>query len=326
MNFGRLLWRNLTYFWRTNLAVIAGVATGVAVLAGALLVGESVRSSLRDLVLQRLGNTDYVISADRFFRDDLAGAIASRRDFQPSFKGICPVLFARGLLINQKSGLRARNVNVYGVDPSFWRFQDMDAVPAGAGRQALIGEALAREIQVQLQDPVLLRIENPAGIPTESLYGHRDDIGRTIRLVCGEILSPHTLSEFSLQPGQASVLTVFVPLKRLQIDLEQPGRVNTLLVSRKGDGDHSEVLRKLLRDSFAPEDLGLRLRIRGKLENPVGRTACARSHGSRSRLASAGVRNLHLSCQHDPLGHKVHSLLRNRRHGPLSQQHNAFPS
>ena len=116
MNFGRLLWRNLTYFWRTNLAVIAGVATGVAVLAGALLVGESVRSSLRDLVLQRLGNTDYVISADRFFRHDLAGAIASRRDFQPSFKGICPVLFARGLLINQKSGLRARNVNVYGVD------------------------------------------------------------------------------------------------------------------------------------------------------------------------------------------------------------------
>ena len=299
MNFGRLLWRNLTYFWRTNLAVIAGVATGVAVLAGALLVGESVRSSLRDLVLQRLGNTDYVISADRFFRDDLAGAIASRRDFQPSFKGICPVLFARGLLINQKSGLRARNVNVYGVDQRFWKFQDMDAVPAREGRQALIGEALAREIQVQLQDPLLLRIENPAGIPTESLYGHRDDIGRTIRLVCGEILSPHTLSEFSLQPGQASVLTVFVPLKRLQIDLEQPGRVNTLLVSRKGDGDHSEVLRKLLRDSFAPEDLGLRLRIlenrnalsvessRILLEEPLARAVMEAA--AASRLQAYGI-------------------------------------
>src|SRR5947199_24226 len=210
MNFGRLLWRNLTYFWRTNLAVIAGVATGVAVLAGALLVGESVRSSLRDLVLQRLGNTDYVISADRFFRDDLAGAIASRRDFQPSFKGICPVLFARGLL------------------------------------------------------------------------------------------SPHTLSEFSLQPGQASVLTVFVPLKRLQIDLEQPGRVNTLLVSRKGDGDHSEVLRKLLRDSFAPEDLGLRLRIlenrnaisvessRILLEGPLAR-AVMEAAAAASRLQAYGI-------------------------------------
>src|SRR6266545_4965694 len=128
MSIRGLLWRNLTYFWRTNLAVTAGVATAVAVLGGALLVGESVRSSLRDLVLQRLADTDYVISADRFFRDELAGTIASRRDFQASFKRICPVLFARGLLINQKSGLRARNVNVYGVDQRFWNFQGRDAV------------------------------------------------------------------------------------------------------------------------------------------------------------------------------------------------------
>ena len=33
-----LLKRNLAYFWRSNLAVVLGVATAVAVLAGALLV------------------------------------------------------------------------------------------------------------------------------------------------------------------------------------------------------------------------------------------------------------------------------------------------
>ena len=37
----------------------------VAVLAGALLVGDSVRASLRDLFQQRLGNTDQVILAQR---------------------------------------------------------------------------------------------------------------------------------------------------------------------------------------------------------------------------------------------------------------------
>ena len=46
-----LLRRSLTYYWRTNLAVIAGVAVAVAVLAGALIVGGSVRGSFRDLVL-----------------------------------------------------------------------------------------------------------------------------------------------------------------------------------------------------------------------------------------------------------------------------------
>ena len=63
MTTGQLLQRNLTYFWRTNLAVVAGVAIAVSVLAGALLVGDSVRGSLRDLFLQRLGNTDQVITS-----------------------------------------------------------------------------------------------------------------------------------------------------------------------------------------------------------------------------------------------------------------------
>lgn len=45
-----LVARNLVYYWRTNLAVMLGVATAVAVLTGALVVGDSVRASLRDLV------------------------------------------------------------------------------------------------------------------------------------------------------------------------------------------------------------------------------------------------------------------------------------
>src|SRR6267142_923136 len=54
MRASRLVYRGLTYYWRTNIAVVLGVATAVAVLAGALLVGDSVRGSLRDLVVQRL--------------------------------------------------------------------------------------------------------------------------------------------------------------------------------------------------------------------------------------------------------------------------------
>ena len=45
--------RSAAYYWRTNLAVVFGVAAAVSVLAGALLVGDSVRGSLRDLALGR---------------------------------------------------------------------------------------------------------------------------------------------------------------------------------------------------------------------------------------------------------------------------------
>ena len=41
MTTGDLVRRGLGHYWRTNLAVIAGVATAVATLSGALLVGDS---------------------------------------------------------------------------------------------------------------------------------------------------------------------------------------------------------------------------------------------------------------------------------------------
>ena len=55
MTFLRLLGRNLLYHRRGNLAVFLGIALGSAVLTGALLVGDSLRGSLRELTLDRLG-------------------------------------------------------------------------------------------------------------------------------------------------------------------------------------------------------------------------------------------------------------------------------
>ena len=77
MRTSTLLARNLAWYWRTNLAVLLGVATAAGVLGGALLVGDSVRASLRDLVLARLGNTRYVVSRNGFFREELASALVA---------------------------------------------------------------------------------------------------------------------------------------------------------------------------------------------------------------------------------------------------------
>src|SRR5262249_17309181 len=55
MTLFRFLLRNLLFHWRANSAVFLGVVVGTAVLTGALLVGDSLRGSLRDLTLRRLG-------------------------------------------------------------------------------------------------------------------------------------------------------------------------------------------------------------------------------------------------------------------------------
>src|SRR5579872_5462946 len=104
--------RSLAYYWRTNLAVILGVATAIAVLSGALLVGDSVRASLRDLVLQRLGKTEGVVTSAQFFREALANDVA----------GSAPLIALQGVVTHEKDGRRASNVAVYGVDDRFWKF------------------------------------------------------------------------------------------------------------------------------------------------------------------------------------------------------------
>src|SRR5712675_2247390 len=72
MTFFRLLLRNLFYHWRGNLAVLLGVAVSTAVLTGALLVGDSLRGSLKDLTNRRLGWVDQALVATKFFRAELA--------------------------------------------------------------------------------------------------------------------------------------------------------------------------------------------------------------------------------------------------------------
>src|SRR6185436_16247661 len=122
MQTAQLIKRSLSYYWRTNLAVVFGVATAVAVLAGALLVGDSVRASLRDLFLQRLGNTDSVITSTGFFRDQLASDIQTDERFGGSgFIATCPIIATDATVKNEATSLRASGVRVYGVDDRFWK-------------------------------------------------------------------------------------------------------------------------------------------------------------------------------------------------------------
>ena len=66
--------RSLRHYWKIDLAVCLGAAAATSVLTGALLVGDSVRGSLRDLTLERLGEIDHALVSDRgFFREELAG-------------------------------------------------------------------------------------------------------------------------------------------------------------------------------------------------------------------------------------------------------------
>ncbi|HEX6190021.1 MAG TPA: ABC transporter permease [Pyrinomonadaceae bacterium] len=255
-----LIKRSVKYYWRTNLPVVFGVATAVAVLAGALLVGNSVRASLRDLFLQRLGQTDHVIAAPGFFREQLAENIRPKLAAR-GFSNSCPLIELDGT-VSRDNGARAGGVRVYGVDQRFWQFHGSDQRPP-QNREVLVSESLARELNTRGGDPLLIRIQKPSDVPLESLFGRKDEAGVTLRLTVREALTPAQLGEFSTRPQQSNVRAVFVPLQLLQQELGQSNRVNTILVSSDPSEDTTETqaLASLLKDTAQLEDYNIKLRV-----------------------------------------------------------------
>ena len=121
-----------------------------------------------------------------------------------------------------------------------------------------------------------MRVEKPSAVPISSLHGRRDDVGRTLRLGVARVLAASELGEFSFRPQQGLARSVFVPLARLQGELEQEGRVNTLLLggggqadaaggsgsaAPAGDAERQAAAEAAVRGEATLEDLGLRVRV-----------------------------------------------------------------
>jgi ABC-type antimicrobial peptide transport system permease subunit len=246
--------RGLRYYWRTNLAVVAGVAIAVSVLAGALVVGSSVKASLRELAVSRLGNTHHLVASTGFFRAALAGEVAMRGRVRAA-----GFIALDGLAADGTNTRRAADVAIYGIDETFFAFHGVPA-PAGdegafGGRQALVSPALARDLGVAAGDSVLARLPSPSIVPSATLHGRRDALGKTMRATVRAVLPESGLGGFALRPNQGEVRAIYLPLARLQRELERPYRVNAIVVA----GDATPDVRSLV----TLADAGLSLRAAG---------------------------------------------------------------
>ncbi len=271
MSSWRFIWKSLWHHWRINVAVALGVMAATAVLTGALLVGDSVRGSLRFLTLDRLGRVDEVLVADRFFRAGLAKELSEQPGFTDDFDSATPViLFPSGTI--EKPGdetQRASEVFVVGSDETFWRLGREATRPKKMpnDEQIVINQALADELGAAVGDLVTLRLPNVTGVSADSAFGDQDDVVRSIpQLTVVDIIPTESLGRFQLHPRQTTSLNAFVSLGAMQDRFDQDGRVNAILVAGKSsdnppDNDASQRLAAMLKPSF--EDYGFSLdRIR----------------------------------------------------------------
>ena len=222
------MWRSFKYFWQIHLTVALCTAVATGVLAGALIVGDSVRGSLRSLTTERLGTIQHALLADHFFQPDLLNR-----------QNTTPAILLNGTVVAPQTQTRASKVNIIGITEGFFAFWEGDPVPNlnKAENQPfnaiVINEALQSELSVQVGDALLVNVPQVADIHPEFLFGERDasEAIQSIRLVVSDIIPTRNVGRFNLRAHQSLPFNAFIALPALQKALGQVDKVNVLFTA-----------------------------------------------------------------------------------------------
>lgn len=275
LNLPRFVLRSLRHYWRNSAAVILGIVAATAVITGALIVGDSVRDSLRQMSLDRLGRIDHALVGQRFFTEGLAEALTNGA---PDVADVAPAIAIRGSVsVRLPDGKgqvrRAGNVNLYGVDSRFWKLGNEDRPEFSF----VANRRLAEQLQLKPGDDVSVVVEIPAAIPRDALLGERDETSTELLQEVTAIAEDDSMAgRFGLNPTQQLPLNAFVPLETLQRQMglaqvrptrrnpeSRSARINALFVATK-DGQLSQPTADALTTVAARkatlDDLGLKVK------------------------------------------------------------------
>ena len=288
----KFILESLRQHWRIHVAVGLAVVAATGVLTGALVVGDSVRGSLRHLALDRLGRIDEVIVADRFFRAGLTDELKAQPEFTNRFADALPAILVqcsvettaenrprkrgqvyftadpsrRSVPVPQNEPVpessrkaRAGKVTVLGIDDMFWSLGRGASVKPLTDKTVILNLPLANELGAGVGDEVILRVGQASQIPADSPLGRKSDSSRNVRLTVAEIIPAEGLGRFGLRPNQQLPLNAFVATGTLQSMLEQPDRVNAIFVAgaNRENASDADTLQSLLHPTLG--DLGFLL-------------------------------------------------------------------
>ncbi len=273
---GLYLRRTLAHHWRANLALGAGAAVACAILTGALLVGDSMRASLRGLARERLGEFDLVLAPRFRFRAALADDLARQSSYPAGASSPVAILQVAGSAVRIAAdgtrGPRVGEVSAVGIERDFLEVgfrgvpgADPESMPALGDGRVVLNQTLAMELGAAVGDTMLLSIRQDSVAPLESFLGNRADAVRSVSLEVAAVIPDRGVGLFSLRVGQSTPRLALVAIADLQRAAGAEGLASTLLVDLEGAvGDAGDArvdeLRRALRMALAPEDIGLRLR------------------------------------------------------------------
>ncbi|MDZ7722205.1 MAG: FtsX-like permease family protein [candidate division KSB1 bacterium] len=231
--------KSLTRFPRRHVNVILGTAVATAILVGALVIGDSVRGSLKSIALMNLGQTHVAMeSGDRYFTESLAQDMSADLGVT-----VAPVLNLQAMAVFQGGDQRANQVQALGVDSTFWSLAPEPVTPESS-EGVMINSHLAQTLGCGAGDELLIRLDRPDAMPLDTPFAHADAMTLTRRFTVAAVIDDRQFGRYTLRTTQVAPLNVYLPLEQLGYLVDLPGRVNTLLAGNVSADSAQSVLQR----------------------------------------------------------------------------------
>jgi len=243
MTFFHFILASARHYWRGHLGLLLGAFLASAILSGSLLVGDSVRASLRRVAEMRLGKVQSgLLGGDRWFTAELVKKSAAE-----------PVIIAVGSTASASGKARVNGTQVLGVDAGFWKLSTSGKPQNFARSEVLVNEPLARKLGIQAGDTVIVRLERPSAISRDAPLSGSTNQDVSLRRKVAGIVAAEDFGAFQLTASQITPDTVFVGLEDLQVQLEMDGKVNAAL------SPQDTLSANAFEEAKTLDDLGLKL-------------------------------------------------------------------
>ncbi|WP_346861290.1 FtsX-like permease family protein [uncultured Draconibacterium sp.] len=246
--------KSFIHYFKANLLVALGVAISAMVLTGSLIIGDSVRHSLKQATFYRLGETTHLVSVvERYFRQEMADEIEAAN---PEIKAT-PVLLLEGMAVADGGELRANKVQIVGVSSDFEEIAKTNIYSELQNNEIAISQNLAERLQKAEGDNILVRIKKASLIPMNAPFVSAEETSVALRATIKKVVTEEELGRFSLKNSQTAPYNIFVSIARLNRLMEFEGKANQLLLV---SNQETNQLAEVVKNSLTPEDAGLSLK------------------------------------------------------------------
>ncbi len=248
--------RSLVWYRLPALYQVVVIMLLSAIITGSILTGSSVRKSLKNRNLERIGNTGLVISSGpRFFPSSLAGRISGETGTRA-----VAITELKGWATSFSTGKSALNCQITATGNDFFSFHNQGSNVKVSPGKAVINRKLADDLDLVAGDEIIVRFGTISDIPADSPFSDEESNYESLVLTISSILVGGEPADFSLAINQVTPRNIFIDERDLDRFFGGEQKANRILLADETDLSVSEAMQAAMK-VLAPPDVGLTSRI-----------------------------------------------------------------